>query len=128
VTDCTDYHYYMNLTLAQKLAHFEEYYCGPKGLVASAALVRKLEALADANRNGVLSCEEFNGAYSTNITTTVDRFCTVNTNVINNFTTAPATAPASGPSSRTSSGAMGTATFQTLLVTVFATCIASLLA
>jgi hypothetical protein len=77
-------------------------------------MVRKLEGLADANGNGVLSCEEFNGAYFKNNSTTVESFCTVNTNFT--FTTAPASAPV-GPTSKTSS----VMRVQTFLATVLAT-------
>jgi hypothetical protein len=112
--NCTDYYYYMNLTLAEKVAHFEETNCVGDGLFASAAMVRKLEGLADANGNGVLSCEEFNGAYFKNNSTTVESFCTVNTNFT--FTTAPASAPV-GPTSKTSS----VMRVQTFLATVLAT-------
>jgi hypothetical protein len=76
-TDCTDYYYYMNLTLAEKIARFEEIYCSPVGLTASDVMVRKIEQLADADHNGVLSCSEFTSAYA-NVgnMTTVDSFCT----------------------------------------------------
>jgi hypothetical protein len=41
-TDCTDYYYYMNLTLAEKVARFEQLYCGFDGLTASDVMVRKI--------------------------------------------------------------------------------------
>jgi hypothetical protein len=102
-TDCTDYNYYMNLTLAEKFARLEELYCGPLGLTASDAMVRKLEALADTNNNGVLSCEEFNSAYFKNETILLDSFCRDKTNVT--FTTVPAVAPA-GQMLKTSAAVM----------------------
>jgi hypothetical protein len=119
--NCTDYYYYMNLTLSEKIAHFDETNCVSNGLTASAKMVRKLEQLADTNGNGVVSCEEFNGAYFVN-TATEESFCTVSTN----FTTAPAVAPA-GPVSKTSAAVMGPL-IQTFLAAAFATGVAFLLA
>jgi hypothetical protein len=125
-TDCTDYYYYMNLTLAEKIAHFEDTHCKGGGLTASAAMVRKLEALADTNGNGLLSCDEFNGAYAINATTE-ETFCTV-ANFTFNTTTAPAAAPTSGPKPKPSAVMGATFTFQTFLMTAIATGIAFLFA
>jgi hypothetical protein len=121
--NCTDYYYYMNLTLAEKIAHFEESNCAGEGLTASDAMVRKIEALADTNRNGEVNCKEFNSAYAANITT-IESFCTAKVGL--NSTKAPATAPA-GFTLKTSS-TMGTSAFQTFLVPVFVTALASLFA
>jgi hypothetical protein len=114
----------MNLTLAEKVAHFEATHCVGNNLTASDVMVRKLEGLADEDGNGVVSCQEFNSAYFTNISTT--EFCMVTTNITSNSTSAPAVGPVR-PTFKTSAG-MSVVAFQTFLATAFATGIASLLA
>jgi hypothetical protein len=72
----------MNLTLAEKVAHFEKYYCGPIGLTASDAMVRKLEELAKTNASETtMNCKDFNSAYlPTTNSSTLDSFCKGTTN------------------------------------------------
>jgi hypothetical protein len=116
-TDCTDYYYYMNLTLAQKVARLEELYCAPMGLTATDTMVRKLEQLTKTNASeATVTCQDFNNAYMANMTE-VNSFCMNTTNLTyTKFTKSPASAPASGPTTKMSS-VMGTVTFQTFLAT-----------
>jgi hypothetical protein len=110
----------MNFTLAEKVAHFEKYFCGPIGLTASDLMVRKLEQIAKTNASETtMSCQDFNNAYlPTANLTSLDSLCTGTTNLTySKFTKAPATAQA-GSTLKTSSS-LNIVTFQTLLATAF---------
>ena len=63
---CTDYHYYMNLTLADKFDHLESRICqnSRNGNRAKHDIVNQVESAADADRDGILSCEEFNDSHA----------------------------------------------------------------
>ena len=63
---CTDYHYYMNLTLADKFDHLESRICqsSRNGNRAKHDIVNQVESAADADRDGILTCEEFNDSHA----------------------------------------------------------------
>lgn len=54
----------MSLTLDEKLAHLERRICqtSRRVLQAKADIVSQVEAAADSNGDGTLTCEEFNNA------------------------------------------------------------------
>ena len=62
---CADYNWYMTLSPDERRDYLTGPYCGT-GVASKAAATpdarEVLEGLADANRNGVLTCDEFNRA------------------------------------------------------------------
>lgn len=61
VDPCEDFNEYMAMSHEDKQSHLSEKHC--KGNNAFGNIVSILETLADADKNGDFTCEEFNAAY-----------------------------------------------------------------